>query len=111
MVDQADAADWLATRLANPSPGCCHMIYHTIAWQYFPPKVKSACTTSIESAGVHATAQTPLAWFSMEADESSPGAAMTLRLWPGDVRFDLGRVDFHGRWVDWRPQQSNKAAE
>jgi hypothetical protein len=27
---------------------------------------------------------------------------VTLRLWPGDKTLDLGRADFHGRWVDWR---------
>jgi len=30
---------------------------------------------------------------------------LTLRLWPntsgGDVPLTLGRVGFHGRWVDW----------
>jgi hypothetical protein len=35
----------------------------------------------------------------MENDGTSPGAVMTLRLWPGDVTLDLGRIDFHGRWV------------
>jgi hypothetical protein len=40
----------------------------------------------------------------MEADDATPGAGMTLRLWPGDLRFDMGRVDFHGRWVDWTPK-------
>jgi hypothetical protein len=29
------------------------------------------------------------------------GAALTLRLWPGDIRLALGRADFHGRWVQW----------
>ena len=29
------------------------------------------------------------------------GAALTLRLWPGDITLGLGRADFHGRWVRW----------
>ena len=30
-----------------------------------------------------------------------PGAALTLRLWPGDTIVQLGRIDFHGRGIDW----------
>jgi hypothetical protein len=39
----------------------------------------------------------------MANDGRPPGAALTLRLWPGDQRFALGRFDFHGRWLDWGP--------
>ncbi len=28
-------------------------------------------------------------------------AALGLHLWPDDVILDLGRADFHGRWVRW----------
>ena len=57
----------------------------------------------IEQAGEKATDEAPLAWLSMENDGSdNVGAALNLRLWPGDHRIDLGRADFHGRWVDWR---------
>jgi hypothetical protein len=41
----------------------------------------------------------------MESDgdvRGQKGAALTLRLWPCDLRIDLGRADFHGRWIDWR---------
>ncbi|MFT6537468.1 MAG: hypothetical protein ACJAQU_002380 [Loktanella salsilacus] len=38
----------------------------------------------------------------MEADGTdAPGAALTLRLWPGNVTVQLARIDFHGRWIDW----------
>ena len=39
-----------------------------------------------------------------EADGETPGAGLTLRLWPGDLRLVLGRACFHGRWVDWSPR-------
>jgi len=107
-VDKGDAADWLETRLKDTRPGTCHMLYHTIAWQYFPDAVQQRCTHLIEQAGARATMDTPLAWFGMEADGTTPGAAMTLRLWPGDLRFDMGRVDFHGRWIDWAPKQDKQ---
>lgn len=100
-VDQGDAIDWLAPRLNHAKPGHIHLIYHTIAWQYFPDDVQTHGTALIEAAGQRATPDTPLAWLRMEADGDTPGAALTLRLWPGDLHITLGRIDFHGRWVQW----------
>ena len=100
-VAKADAIDWLAHQLDH-SDGQLHLIYHTIAWQYFPKDVQERGTALIEAAGAKATSATPLAWFSMEADGQSRGAAMTLPIWPDDITVDLGRVDFHGRWVNWK---------
>lgn len=101
-VDRADAADWLDSRLARRWPGHLHLIFHTIAWQYFPPATQARARARIEAAGDRATEKAPLAWLAMEADGARPGAAITLRLWPGNLSLDLGRVDFHGRWVDWQ---------
>lgn len=101
-VDRGDAIDWLETRLASPWPGRLHLVYHTVAWQYFPAEAQARGRALIEAAGAGATDGAPLAWLSMEADGGEPGAALTLRLWPGDIRLDLGRVDFHGRWMRWR---------
>ncbi|MCB5199499.1 DUF2332 family protein [Loktanella sp. TSTF-M6] len=97
---QADAIDWLAPRLTHV-PGQTHLIYHTIAWQYFPTPVQDRGRALIAAAGALATQQNPLAWVAMEADTNAGGAALTLRLWPGDLTITLGRVDFHGRWIDW----------
>lgn len=104
-VDRADAINWLATRLES-TQGKPHLIYHTVAWQYFPAPAQRRGTALIEAAGAKATEQAPLAWLSMETDGNTPGAALILRLWPGDHRVTLGRADFHGRWVDWQaPEQ------
>ncbi len=100
-VDQGDAIDWLAPRLPHQA-GVLHLIYSTIAWQYFPADKQARGTALIEAAGASATEEAPLAWFGMENDGGTRGAALTLRLWPGDVTLDLGRADFHGRWIDWR---------
>ncbi len=99
-VDKGDAIDWLAPRLAH-QPGQLHLIYSTVAWQYFPDEKQAEGTRLIEQAGAAATDDSPLAWFGMENDGGERGAALTLRLWPGDLVIDLGRADFHGRWVDW----------
>ena len=99
-VDQADAVDWLAARLPHVS-GQTHIIYTTIAWQYFPPEKQQIGLAMIEAAGANATQESPLAFVQMENDGGPDGAALTLRLWPDDLTLNLGRVDFHGRWVNW----------
>lgn len=100
-VDRADAIDWLEERVAEPCEGMLHVVYHTIAWQYFPAKTQARGRQMIEDAGASATDSAPLAWLRMETDGREPGAALDLRLWPGDRHVPLGRIDFHGRWVDW----------
>lgn len=96
-VDRADAADWLETRLAHPAPGALHLVFHTVAWQYFPPATQTRALAALETAGT----ESPVARLSMEADGQSPGAALTLTFWPGGKTVPLGRADFHGRWIDW----------
>ena len=100
-VDADDAIAWLEKRLAERHSNALHLVYHTIAWQYFPADLQQRGRKLIETAGQSATKDTPLAWLSMEADGDTPGAALTLRLWPGDITLALGRADFHGRWVVW----------
>lgn len=104
-IDKGDAVDWLAHRLVSAPQGQMHLIQHSVAWQYFPASVQARGTALIEAAGAKATPHRPLAWLSMESDGDTTGgkgAAITLRLWPGDVTLALGRADFHGRWVDWQ---------
>ncbi len=102
-VDQSDAAEWLSEK-ALIYRGALHLIYHTVAWQYFPEATQQRATQLISTAGEQAKDDCPLAWLSMEWD-GDEGAAMTLRLWPGDHHFSLGRIDFHGRWIDWNPRK------
>jgi hypothetical protein len=100
-VGQGDAIDWLETRLHSPLSARLHLVYHTVAWQYFPADAQNRGRALIEAAGARATENAPLAWLRMETDGGSNGAAVTLRLWPGNRRIGLGRADFHGRWVHW----------
>lgn len=101
-VARSDAVDWLETRLAAPMPGRLHLIYHTVVWQYFPADLQARGEALLQAAGARANEAAPLAHLSMESDGQQPGAALVLRLWPGSVSIRLGRVDFHGRWVDWQ---------
>ncbi len=101
-VEKADAVDWLQRRLATQYPGAAHVIYHSVAWQYLPDDLKQAGETVIAEAGARATPDAPLARLQMEADATPGGAAMTLQIWPGGEKQEIGRADFHGRWVEWR---------
>lgn len=105
-VDHGDAAAWLEDRLDETHPGHLHLIFHTVAWQYFPAAVQARATAALARAGAAATPEAPIAHFGMEHDGSPEGAALTLTLWdgsaPGGVTMDFGRADFHGRWVDWQ---------
>lgn len=99
--DQGDAAEWLETRLATTRPGAVHLVYHTIAWQYFPPDTAERAHAALAMAGARATGDAPLAHLAMEADGSGDGAALRVRVWPTGAETLLARVDFHGRWIRW----------
>lgn len=100
-VEKADAIDWLRKRLATPRPGMAHVIYHTIAWQYLPAALKAEGEALIADAGSRATMDAPLARLQLEADGKPDGAAILLTLWPTSETREIGRADFHGRWVKW----------
>jgi hypothetical protein len=98
VIDRGDAADWLVTRLQARPDGALHLVFHTVAWQYFTPDTQARARAALDAAGKAG----PLAHLSMELDDTTPGAALTLRLWPGGETISLGRADFHGRWIDWQ---------
>lgn len=100
-VEREDAAAWVEARLSeNPPPGRARVLMHTIMWQYLPEPTKQRITAAMLAAGAAAKAERPLYWLRMEADGDS--AAVTLGRWPGGVERELGRADYHGRWVKWR---------
>jgi len=105
-VAAADAKDWLQERLSERHKGALHVIYHTIAWQYFPPDIQKSCADLIRTAGQAATPDAPIAWLGMEADNNPDGANIQLTYWPSGKTQSLGRIDFHGRWVKWDGLQS-----
>ncbi|USG62832.1 DUF2332 family protein [Sneathiella marina] len=100
-VAEADALDWLRQETARTHDGAVHVIYSTIAWQYLPQEARAAGEEIIHEAGARATESAPLAWALMENDGVGPGAELSLTFWPGGERQQVGRADFHGRWVDW----------
>ncbi len=102
-VTKGDAVDWLADRLQHQLPGAVHVVFHTVSWQYFSKPKQHLALALLQEAGLRATPDAPLAHLSMEVDGASAneGAALALTLWPGGQAIALGRVDFHGRWLNW----------
>jgi hypothetical protein len=100
-VEKAKAPDWLEARLATRHEGAAHVVAHSIFWQYLSPAEAARCEALLAAAGARADASAPLAWLRMEGDGTEPGAAITLTLWPGGETRRLGRVDYHGAWVQW----------
>lgn len=86
------AAQWLTARFGLPivqselgaSAGL------NLLWDHYALAVRGR-------AGAEATDTAPLARLEMEGDGRTPGAALTLTLWPGGQVTPLGRADFHGR--------------
>lgn len=90
----ADAAEGLARLFADHSSPHRAVVFHTIAWQYFPDDTKTRVQDVIESA------EFPVSRIAMEGDG---GDGALIRLWP-DARgapVPLGRCGFHGEWVRW----------
>jgi PTH1 family peptidyl-tRNA hydrolase len=104
--DRGDAADWLARRLSTHHPGHLHVVYHTIAWQYFPTTTQDACRAALAQAAERATEDAPLAHIALEADGDAKGAALTAQVWPPKMNasgpVQLARADYHGRWINWQ---------
>jgi hypothetical protein len=101
-VEKSDAIDWLGRRLGQTFAGATHVIFHTVAWQYFPKARQEKGEALIAEAGARATSDASLARLSLEADGGTDGASLTLQIWPSGERQEIGRADFHGRWVEWK---------
>jgi len=94
-LDAADAAVWLESALDQPVTDSLRVIFHTVAWQYFPDATKARAKAAFSLV------KTPTVQIGMEADDATPGAAITLTDWPSGTSTALGRADFHGRWITW----------
>lgn len=101
-VDPTDAIDWLQHRTSRQYDGAAHVIYSTIAWQYLPEDARKRGHDILHAAGEKATKDAPLAWAMKEGDGDTPGAGLSLTLWPGGETRVVGRADYHGRWIDWQ---------
>ena len=94
-----DAVGFLRDRLADRRPGAAHAVMQSVVWQYLPADDRRTIADLMARHGARADATAPLAWIQMEPDGQTPGAGISLTLWPGGTPQHLGRVDYHGRWL------------
>lgn len=125
-LDKADAGDWveemitLAPRtraIADTIPArgnrTTQVLFHSIAYQYFPPDVKKRIATHVEAVGALATPNTPLAWLAFEQVEGL-GPTLTLRLWRGEEDDGETRVlakasNAHVHSIEWHQSSGCRA--
>lgn len=101
MIDAADAADWVEDGICeNAEAGSARVLFHSIAYQYFPDDTKNRIASRMDAAGQAATPETPLAWLAFEQFQRA-GPRLTLRLWPGGDERVLAVADAHGRKIEW----------
>jgi hypothetical protein len=104
-VERADAAEWLARKLAARAGDAATVVYHSVFLQYPPRETREAIIGAIEAAGAKATEQAPLAWVRLEPeallDRVRDSARMIVDLitWPGGRRRILAYTDGHVRSV------------
>ncbi|MEO6248029.1 MAG: DUF2332 family protein [Sphingomicrobium sp.] len=101
-LDTGDAAGWIEEKLAEPQPsGTARLIYHSIAFQYFPPDTQARVTQAIERAGATATAATPIGWLRFERTPDEQDPTLRLRSWPGGDDRLLATCHPHGSYINW----------
>jgi len=99
-VDEADAAQWTALRVA-PRDGAATVLFHSVFWQYMGPGSQTALTRVINAFGAQATFSAPFAWLRMEPDPANPAIMeVRLTLWPDGRDRLLAHAHPHGAWVD-----------
>jgi hypothetical protein len=103
-IDRGDAAAWVTARVA-PEFGSVGVVFHSIAFQYFPEATRTAIAAHMAAVGATATADSPLAWLRYEIDIADPAQLPTLRLtlWRGAAPVErlLARAHPHGSFLEW----------
>jgi hypothetical protein len=96
-----DAANWVQEQIpTEPEPGIARVLFHSIAYQYFPADSQNRITARMHQAGILATPKAPLAWLAFE-QYGKDGPRLSLKLWPGGKTRVLAFADAHVRCVQW----------
>ncbi|MDB5718056.1 MAG: hypothetical protein JWM38_1483 [Sphingomonas bacterium] len=113
-LEQGDAAEWLAERLAEPQQdGRARVLMHSVVWPYLPPATQARIEALMTQAGARATVERPLGWLSYEwTGGESRRHALRLRTWPapGTDRI-LAYVHAHGAWIEWLGAAGDQPAQ
>lgn len=98
MLERAGAAEWIAARLAEPTPGLATVVFHSIVMQYLGEEERRRFAALLVAAGERATPQAPLAWLRMEPEGELAG--VRLATWPGGEDRLIARAGYHGTPVE-----------
>jgi hypothetical protein len=99
-LEQADAAAWVESQLAEPRPGVATVVAHSIVFQYLPSDSRRRIRDSLEFAGRSATPDAPICWLRMEP--AGDRAELRLNVWPDGEREVLATAGYHGHPIWWK---------
>jgi hypothetical protein len=103
-VARIDAAEWLEGQVARGLADGVTILYHSIAWQYFPDETKARAQAAIDRAAAQANATKRFAWVRFEIARSESGTwsfVVDTQTWPGGKRRVVAQADPHVRWIEW----------
>ncbi len=103
-IKTMDAADFVEAELRARPRGQAFVLFHSLIWSYLDDARQQRIATALAKHGKSASQESPIAWLRLEGFESQRHAKLQLDLWPGGDSHHLADVEFHGRWIDWRPQ-------
>jgi hypothetical protein len=100
---QADAADWVEARLAEPqAAGVTRVLMHSVVWQYLPEPVADRVRAAMAAAGARATSERPLAWVMVEPNRAFAEHVVRVKSWPGEGDATvLATAHAHGAWIKY----------
>lgn len=103
VIAKLDAEAFVNRILSLPTEsGITRVIMHSVVWQYVPENQRKAVAEAIKQAGEESTADTPLAWVSVEANRDTHRHELRVRYWPdGDREEYLAAAHPHGEWIEW----------
>lgn len=98
-VEAAQAADWLASRLADTREDMATVVFHSIVMQYLNVDERERLHGVFEEAGARASQSAPLARLALEP--AGEMAELRLTTWPGGEERLLATSGYHGHPIRW----------
>jgi len=100
-LDRMEAADWVEQRIpvVAAEPGRVRVLYHSVVWRYLPEASQRRIEAHVERCAASATSKTPFAWLRFDLVDTSPGASLTLGIWPEGCESVLAHAQPHGKSV------------
>lgn len=105
-VEEADAGEWIKTKLAARPASGTTVIMHSVFLHYPPSATRQRIMAAIEQAGAEASGEAPLAWLCFESDAFFGGIpadgmmAAQIKTWPGGKARVYARANGHVTHVD-----------